>query len=87
MRHLLQLCHQIKETLSMVFPVDIGLTVKDVIPGNSGSHLIVLLKPQKDLNISAAYEQLEEIKAELKDDIFSAICRSRVPDLTYRIKP
>ena len=90
-----QLCRQVFETLSLLFPVDearapslSNVQVARVDPAPDGSRLLVIVVPDfsgTDFDTLAVLQALDELTPWLRSEIAAAICRKKVPQLVFEV--
>ncbi len=93
-RKVLQLCHQVAETLEDVLAdcgdaVLQGLRVLDVEPAPDASRLLVTVAaddlPREDFDRHRVHDHLARASGHLRSEVATAITRKRTPVLVYRV--
>jgi ribosome-binding factor A len=93
-RKVIQLCHQVAETLDEVL-AECGdaflqaLRVLDVEPAPNASRLLVTMAvdglPSEKLDLGRVHEHLTRASGHLRSEVATAITRKRAPMLVYRL--
>jgi ribosome-binding factor A len=93
-RKVIQLCHQVAETLDEVL-ADCGdgflqaLRVVDVEPAPNASRLLVTMAvdglPGERLDMGRVHDHLSRASGHLRSEVATAITRKRAPVLVYRL--
>ncbi len=89
----LQLCAQTAETLNIIFGGELqddelfGLTVQEVIPKDQNSLTIKVIIPNGTdvTRANLILRQLRKLSGRLRREVAAAICRKRVPELSFQL--
>ena len=87
----LQVCRQVYDALTYALaelddPMIDELVLARVTPAPNASRVQVILVPSHDgLDSTAALARLQEVAAELREEVAAEVSRRRVPELVFRI--